>query len=693
MMLIGKPLRFKISKPLLIPPFQRIGLGLETGTRVFLVAMPPKNDRVDEIIVSTLEPRNWNQLVRITARLKERPGVVASVLAVLKHNHININIFETLTTAAEDTHELLAIVTLAPDAIPGLLDVLQDTLLKAEAITERRAVTIACLHRLADASDRLPPGVGTSVLTTEMKDGEINISEDEWLRLFSCNEQRPARSAYATVVMYSDTEEKYLSLYFPAPEACLLRMAVKHFDRPGAAFAFTSQFESMGVNIINTYSRLQQSGEYAEWHATLDVSKAKSCAAVVKAVQEQDKYFHGLLDIRLRYNEVDRPPDMVTPPLFSYDVALDKEERFFGREAELDQVVTVARNTLLNGFSKAGKSSLLMKLRNVLPKAGCLVVSFVADSDPLLFVATAIQNIWRRLEERYSDIGDPPGCLVPYLPVPEFSIPGKSHSMLRGPNGMSIGSASKDDSEEVVLAFRQLANYVKSKGFTRLVMLVDEFQEILYSKSEDGGAELRHVLTRILEGVPREELQWIFCDSRYWKNPRTKENSSVLAKMHVVDLGPLSEAAARRFVSESFAEVGISVLASTATRILTLAGHHPYCLSVVCHSLRRELSRAPSMVDILIDEVVEAKPTRTQYLRDLDVFCRAVHFELERLLGPDGAGELMSGNWKSRDSPQCRKGDLRFQADVIPGMTLNDGRIGPIPLFREWYSQGVWSRH
>src|SRR5262249_16126912 len=97
MKLIGRPQPFN-PNAIYIHPYQRVALGLESQTRVYLTALPPSKKevgQVGEIMLTTIHPDQWSHLHRLSIQLIEKEGIVAAVLGHLKDT-ANILVLETL---------------------------------------------------------------------------------------------------------------------------------------------------------------------------------------------------------------------------------------------------------------------------------------------------------------------------------------------------------------------------------------------------------------------------------------------------------------------------------------------------------------------------------------------------------------------------------------------------------------------
>ncbi len=350
MKLIGQPKPFTPSH-VFIEEFHRVALGLETGTRLYLTAVPREGDpappdRYNEILLTTFHPDTWMWLWRIEFSCKEEPGIMAESLGLLKvmcediergycdsedeGRHANIHLLETLTTENGKYHEASLVVDMRPfskwigkmkDKVArsrsstrswNLGEIAARSLRKRfEQYTEDLSVRwcrAQPMHRLQKAANARTEAIENNMpadyFEGRIERGFLKYDEKELISLLGSQKPKEPHPP-SRIAMYSDTEEKYIALSFPRHKSVLLQGRIDHFDRPGALKDFADSFNSNGANITTSYSRIERGGSHteqrgsrAQWVLTAELNQDhgpgdpefKGAKELLAAIRDRPKY-------------------------------------------------------------------------------------------------------------------------------------------------------------------------------------------------------------------------------------------------------------------------------------------------------------------------------------------------------------------------------------------------------------------
>lgn len=665
MKLIGKPETFDVNKPR-IAAFHRIALGLESDTRVYLSQLPTtdkENSEVihphSEILLTTFDPKQWGDLWCVSVELEEGEGVVAEVLDLLQS--VNIGIIETLTTESRRSHEILAIFDASeyradidrtkadrindPNCtLTGLEGTLRAELQKKRGVLKQPTITrlnrlFAAYRRISET--KIPP------VTADIRHGRIAFDAEEFKQLlFPKSVPTIPLSLPQRVLMYSDTEEKYLSMYFPREQDVLLNISIAHWEKSGAILAFSSKLREMKVNILSSYSRLQRTGDRAQWKATLEVASGNRCSEIMASLASTTKYFRHFDEFEVSYlsqKNIERKKSFPAQP-YKYTSGLDTEEMFIGREESIQNILNAGReNFLISGYSKTGKTCLLDKLEFVIDREHPSIIAVKTRASRARFWADILTDAYACLFKRTKNL----------------ELNQKFSERLR--------SISFQSEKEIVEHFSALMKEISDAGFGRMIVLLDEAQDVLSLARDD---ELHRVWVRILEQV--RDISWVVTSNDHWRG-KLDPSTPLIAKLRLEPLEPLSNEAASNLITKPFEKVGIKVDSRAIQKIKRLTNFQGCYIQALCISIYEELSHAPDQIDVVTIGMVNRALGKTLD-RLQDHFSQVVG-NLKELFEPQAYYRLLREDTLITLG-EVRRADFdpnRIQFSVIPGIVQKRG--------------------
>lgn len=296
------------------------------------------------------------------------------------------------------------------------------------------------------------------------------------------------------------------------------------------------------------------------------------------------------------------------PNPFSFGpLALD--ERFADREAELAELVADMRNgqdVVVYAPRRYGKSSLVLRAAQEALAVGLLVgyCDLLAVTSKERFAAALARTI-------YSDVDSPGGQLVDRA-VELFRGLRIRPTLELSPHDASLSFSFRaghrsGDIDDTIEALLELLGTLAVERRRRVVMILDEFQEIVDLDPKFPNL-LRSVFQRQPEvahvylGSKRHVLDRIFNDRNepFWRSAKTLE------------IGPIPKAAFARFLRDRFAATGRPIDDTTVARLLELTNGHPYATQELAY----ELWEAPDDLAAALDRVLRSEHNHFEQLWD-----------------------------------------------------------------------------
>ncbi|HYW13719.1 MAG TPA: hypothetical protein VE871_17285, partial [Longimicrobium sp.] len=229
-----------------------------------------------EILGTTIQQSAWATVYRISAKLRDAPGVLHSTLASIARHGGNIVNLDSTSTDQESIHEVEIVVDFASlskssnadddlsDEIEGLL--LADCALHiVEEKGGRFALRVtphAGLRRLDTNLRRLRSNRYTSLVQDAQVEEHGRIVLDEPIKHVLRSYTRAGEPATMDVpISYfvsSDTKSRLFRItLIPDPEQ-ITWCAIRHNDRPGALSAITDAIRTSGLTVLSGLNRVQR---------------------------------------------------------------------------------------------------------------------------------------------------------------------------------------------------------------------------------------------------------------------------------------------------------------------------------------------------------------------------------------------------------------------------------------------------
>jgi len=644
----GGPEPFDLSQ-FKLESYIRAGLGLETGTRVFIAPVPSqspdgKKAAYPDLLISTIRPERWGSLWRFVVTLREEPGVVWKLLSVIQEIG-NIAILESLTTETERSHDVYGILTLNSDWAAKTLgrsksrrkkpeDVLGDAL--QTAVSEQKLDSPASAEddSIIEGSIRLRPMERLHRAFEQRQEIQLEGSESEEIDrgmlkftngalLALLEEVDPdvrTRGEPKRVLIYADTEEKYISLHFPSPDQSLLRLSVRHKDEPGAIAEFARVLKDGGANILNSYSRLVHQEKEAEWRVVLDVSHGRGCSWIVSALFDLPRV-HDVGSVRVSPATECHPNMLINFPqkfTVSSDISISKP--FFGRSEELNRIKEgiAVENFLVRGFSRTGKTSLLAHaVKEVRPSsdAHLLEVTLSASS-----AEDAWWSLLRELANQLPKVGEDDLWNI----IEDKLERANSIQMQAGEYGYRA-ARERAFSSAVREAFQSLLDHIRRKrgsvevddndtGEPEIIIFLDQADLLFASDPEFD--QFRATWAAMLSAL--KTIRWVVASAH--DRPMEGRSTILLSKFSRLILGRLAPRYAIEFLEYSFAKHGGTPLMlhdDAYAEILKISGGIPVYLQALAQGVRKVVQNRPMQLDLVCtDDVDTAVPHALDVLAD-----------------------------------------------------------------------------
>lgn len=352
--------------------------------------------------------------------------------------------------------------------------------------------------------------------------------------------------------------------------------------------AGTEHFQFRGQSFRQMFPRLRPDEEQRVAFAirpqtdrdAFPVRLAVSYHDARSAIQQQTMEF----DVRLI--SLDRGPFQKKPNPYVYGVPLQTPGRFYGRQKELDDLLShlafgFSQNILLRGARRTGKTSILNMLRLVINDRGGQNGARARFDVP---------RDWCRALDRLHPLSidlqklDRRGGQI--SPTTFY------HAILRELRQGGLGSDRIEGAlEEPYLASREferlLAGALRAHPGLRLVLLVDEFDVLDLGADKDFYAQFRAVISNV------QAATWIIASALgLYKEVRDYE-SPLFNVFKIVELGRLDREAARRLILAPWQaredngeqSPGLQVTDDAIEAILDESGGYPYFIQLLCSAI------------------------------------------------------------------------------------------------------------
>jgi hypothetical protein len=239
MQVLGSLIQLPPNQALPLPWWHRAPLGLLDKTPVFLALVGSAKRPVGNLIVSVLNPADWDRMTILEGQEEDRPGLVAEAFDAAYP--YNIAIAETVTTEAGDQHDIS--IVCEPYGVATRDKPEEDI---ADRLKAAKLQNLKSRRFLA----ALPPILWHDVFQVD----------HGWIRDTAWREQIAEKYPNTVgqvdlerAVVSADTERRLLRFLFPRRGAMTIRM--EHADRPGALRAIAEVFKNCNLNVLATLLR------------------------------------------------------------------------------------------------------------------------------------------------------------------------------------------------------------------------------------------------------------------------------------------------------------------------------------------------------------------------------------------------------------------------------------------------------
>jgi hypothetical protein len=634
------------------------------------------------------------------------------MVSMLKTCGCNILIIETLTTESRRTHDVLAYVSIESEGGLTLTSRIQSSL---DGILDD-SLRIDRLKALHQASQRrAETGTEHESVECQITPNGVQCDTSDLVRLFpKYGDQRivPRR-----LLCYSDTEEKYLCLYFPPDSQTLAQVTINHKEEPGAIEAFSKVFSDHKANILTSFSRLRRTDVLAQWQVTLDISHIESAGAMIKELVSGDGSFRKLTEIRLSYPlQQGFGGDRATESPFHNTNEEGWEATFEGRgeilsamlnsltgryvsagEGDLQQVSGAPYDFIVSGYYKSGKSTLLRKLEQQIwqhDMSNVLPVFWNVRGE-------MINRVWQTFFGDLLDTLHKQGeNTIQQLLARVKSGTSKGLSWLismlelyvsQGGRAIPDSTGQADNPNDVVKVLETIMEFCQSLSppIDRLVILCDEGQSLLSDTTEEG-ERARHIWHRVSQSFPA--IRWVVAASDRWKGKTG--GSGFIAKMREVRMQSMSEYDATSLLRNPFSKRNVFVPDLVKDRIIHMAGQQPCYIQTIGNAIFERIAATPRYIDIVDESVFD--DSVPDACASLSSHFTEMRKDLLDVLSWEAVNSLLyssnnyfSWKWFSENANPKRT-SRAFYLDVIPGLVPKKNKKGAIdafavtPMFRHW---------
>lgn len=222
-----------------LPWWHRAPLGLLDKTAVYLALVGTKRRPVGNLVVSVLNPSDWDRMTIVEGQEEDQPGVIANALdAVLP---FNIAVAETVTTEAGDQHHVSLVCEPFGANMPE--DPRSHIANKLEQYGFRGL-------RSREFLGALPPILWHDVVQVE----HGWIWDTKWRQQIETTYPETVKQVdLERAIVSADTERRLLRFLFPRKGA--LSIQIQHADVPGALLHVARVFRDLNLNVLASLLR------------------------------------------------------------------------------------------------------------------------------------------------------------------------------------------------------------------------------------------------------------------------------------------------------------------------------------------------------------------------------------------------------------------------------------------------------
>lgn len=301
-----------------LPWYHRAPLGLMSGTPVHVALQAPRSRPFGDLLVSVVDPVNWQFVTEISASRADEPGVLADVYKLAPP--LNIVFAEAATVDSGSRHD--ARLVLEPFHRRS-----EEEELRAMVQDQIGRVTDS-LKGLGFEDARSRPVHSDHGELAWMDVGGIELG---WVHVEGWREAIAAQASNSAdadkydldmAVVSADTDRRLLRYVFPRKGA--VSVSVEHADRPGAMGEIADALADQKLNILSSLLRRGSAPPYkAEVVVVVEPTDESSDAAEVESrVRGALADLPTELRVRVRVAGAVDPEDAVLYPRRPHEIAV-----------------------------------------------------------------------------------------------------------------------------------------------------------------------------------------------------------------------------------------------------------------------------------------------------------------------------------------------------------------------------------
>jgi len=328
--------------------------------------------------------------------------------------------------------------------------------------------------------------------------------------------------------------------------------------------------------------------------------------------QQQTGHNRIILEARRPYGVSLKPkinPFEVGRPVFGF------KTQFFGRRDELHKILTrlakgFTQPLVLRGPRRIGKSSLLRELDLILKNRE--ERQAIGISPELQSQISNIHPVYANLQSVDRTI---PNYFEGFLRVVLKDI--CKELALESEETQRLAQAFSDQYpyEGSPRAFmEQLGEVFKLRSRERVVILIDELDEIFHEERQEMAVNLRNIIES------EKRVSWITASTRLTKGSVGKYGSPWFNLLETIELKGMDWESAAQLITQLSANAGFDWGVEAAAPVLESTGLRPYLIQLLCARVIDYLNQKGqdkveiSTVRVVINQMLEDSDTTNQYL-------------------------------------------------------------------------------
>lgn len=378
-----------------LPWWHRAPLGMETDTQVYVSVTKPTGARPGDVLVSVLDPSNWEQQIIITCLRDDEPGVIEEVFSNVPL--WNIALAETVTVESGKLHQVDLICEPSTDS--QRIEDIEATARQLQADFQKRfpGARVSAFPSTISKVERTKFGiVKNGWVTFSSRKGEASWRDIIQEQIKELNLE--SEFDLDRLVISGETGARVLRGVIPRRGT--LTVSIEHKDRPGVLVKLTKALRDADVNVLSSL---------------LKRGKADFGNAILVAVCEPLPNAKDVVGIeqRIRKNLQELPPQLRVE-ILSFSYGFDPEKVVYSRHPD-DIVARVpkdlkARVLEIRNSYKSNRPRIFLsrrfnvgdradeyanKVKNILNDLGCIVVEApVRPGDPRAIPVEVAAAMW-----------------------------------------------------------------------------------------------------------------------------------------------------------------------------------------------------------------------------------------------------------------------------------------------------------